>query len=117
MKIDRDEARRIATLAHLEFDDTGLERMAAEMTRILEYIESLPATSPRSSVPRSSVDDGRTGGSEDRGPRTEDTQVDTSTPLREDVLRPSVDRDDVARNAPEWENGFFVVPAVIEGES
>lgn len=96
MKIDRDEARRIAALAHLEFDDAGLERMAAEMTRILEYIESLPAEDPRSSVPRSSVED---------------------APLREDVIRPSIDRHAVAKNAPDFEDGFFVVPVVIEGES
>ena len=96
MKIDRDEARRIAKLAHLEFDDAGLDRMAADMTRILEYIESLPVLGPRSSVLGS---------------------TDVATPLRDDVTRPSIDRDAVARNAPEWENGFFVVPAVIEGES
>ena len=95
MKIDREEARRIAGLAHLEFDDAGLERMAAEMTRILEYVETLPS-----------------GGPEARGPRPEGMQ-----PLRDDVVRPSIDRDAVARNAPEWENGFFVVPPIIEGES
>ena len=98
MKIDREEARRIAGLAHLEFDEAGLERMAAEMTRILEYVETLPATGP--------------GGPEARGLRPEATQ-----PLREDVVRPSIDRDAVARNAPEWENGFFIVPPIIEGES
>src|SRR2546428_360637 len=32
MKITRDEARRIAELAHLAFDDESLDRMAAEMT-------------------------------------------------------------------------------------
>ena len=94
MKIDRDEARRIAALAHLEFDDAGLERMAAEMTRILGYIESLPSVE---------VEDRRPGQS--------------STPWRDDVVRPSIDRSAVAKNAPEWENGFFVVPAVIESES
>jgi len=36
--------------------------------------------------------------------------------LREDSVTASVDRNEVARNAPEFENGFFVVPAVIEGE-
>ena len=39
MKITRDEARRIAQLAHLAFDDASLDRMAAEMTKILTYIE------------------------------------------------------------------------------
>ena len=94
MKIDRDEARRIAALAHLELDDAGLERMAAEMTKILGYIETLDAA-----------------GSEARGPRPEAAE---GTPLREDAVRPSVDRDEVARNAPQFENGFFVVPVVIE---
>ena len=95
MKIDRAEARRIAALAHLEFDDAGLERMAAEMTRILEYIESLPVEA---------------GGPEARGPRPEAL-------LRDDVVRPSIDRDSVAKNAPDWDDGFFIVPVVIEGES
>jgi Asp-tRNA(Asn)/Glu-tRNA(Gln) amidotransferase C subunit len=42
MEISRDEARRIAVLAHLEFDDESLDRLAAEMTKILRYIERLP---------------------------------------------------------------------------
>lgn len=99
MKIDRDEARRIAALAHLEFDDAALDRMAAEMTRILEYIESLPkgvGSDPQVAAANWGSD---------------------PTPFRQDVIRPSIDRDSIARNAPEWENGFFVVPAVIEGDS
>ena len=100
MKIDREEARRIAGLAHLEFDDAGLERMAAEMTRILEYVETLPQLEDR----RSRLS-GQAG------------LPVLHTPLREDVVRPSIDRDAVARNAPEWENGFFIVPPIIEGES
>lgn len=94
MKIDREEARRIAALAHLEFDEAGLERMAAEMTKILGYIEKLSAVDVAA------------------GAMTEAAE----TPLRDDGVRPSVDRERVARNAPAWENGFFIVPAVIEGE-
>ena len=92
MKIDREEARRIAALAHLEFDATALDRMAAEMTKILGYIEMLR-----------SVD-------------TEGAHAEriSSTPFREDLARPSVDREKIAANAPEWEDGFFVVPPVIE---
>jgi aspartyl-tRNA(Asn)/glutamyl-tRNA(Gln) amidotransferase subunit C len=94
MKIDRDEARRVAGLAHLEFDDAGLDRMASEMTKILTYIDQL------TEVDVESFEEG-------------DAAV---TPFREDEPRPSTDRELVARNAPEWRDGFFVVPKVIGGE-
>jgi aspartyl-tRNA(Asn)/glutamyl-tRNA(Gln) amidotransferase subunit C len=94
MKIDRDEARRVAGLAHLEFDDAGLERMASEMTKILTYIDQLREVDVE--------------GFEERDA--------TVTPLRDDEPRPSLDRDQVAQNAPAWRDGFFVVPKVIGGE-
>jgi len=92
VKITRDEARRIAALAHLEFDDDALDRMAAEMTKILTYIDQL------------------------REVEAEDRQdsLSPTTPLRNDVVRPGVDRDAVERNAPAWRDGHFVVPKVIE---
>jgi len=90
VKIDRDEARRIAALAHLEFDDDGLDRMAAEMTSILTYIDQLKEV------------EGDT-----------DKSV-AATPLRNDVVKPGVDRDAVERNAPAWRDGHFIVPKVIE---
>jgi aspartyl-tRNA(Asn)/glutamyl-tRNA(Gln) amidotransferase subunit C len=92
MKITRDDARRIAALAHLEFDDDGLDRMAAEMTKILSYIDQL------------------------REVEIGDRQdcLSSTTPLRDDVVRPGVDRDRVERNAPAWREGHFVVPKVIE---
>jgi aspartyl-tRNA(Asn)/glutamyl-tRNA(Gln) amidotransferase subunit C len=93
MKITRDEARRIAALAHLQFDDAALDRMAADMTKILSYIDQL-----------TEIDDaGKSAGA------TQD-----ATPLREDVSRPGIDRDAVERNAPAWRDGHFVVPKVIE---
>ena len=94
MDIDRDEARRVAGLAHLEFDDAGLDRMAAEMTKILTYIDQL-----------NEVD---VEGFEEHDP--------TVTPFREDEPRPSLDRELVAGNAPAWRGGLFVVPKVIGGE-
>jgi len=92
MKIDRAEARRIADLAHLEFDDAGLDRMAGEMTKILSYIDQLRE------VDVAGFDE-HDGGE--------------ATPMRDDEPRPSLDRELVARNAPAWNDGFFVVPKVI----
>ncbi len=90
MKITSDEARRIAELAHLDFDDPGLERMADEMTKILSYIDQL---------------------SEIEGSADESVGA---TPMREDVARPGIPREAVERNAPAFRDGHFVVPKVIE---
>ncbi len=90
MKITRDEAQRIAELAHLAFDEQSLDRMAAEMTEILGYIDQL----------REIEGIAAEGGG--------------ATPLREDVIRPGIERDAVERNAPSWRDGHFLVPKVIE---
>ena len=95
MKITRDEARRIADLAHLEFDDAALERMAAEMTKILSYIDQLREVA----------------GVSPADPTAHETCA--ATPLREDEPHPGVAREDVQRNAPSWRDGFFVIPKVI----
>lgn len=91
MKIDRAEAKRIAQLAHLEFDDAGLDRMAAEMTAILEYIDQLREVDVRPAAAAAVV----------------------ATPLREDVVQPSIPRDAAEKNAPQWRDGHFVVPKVL----
>jgi aspartyl-tRNA(Asn)/glutamyl-tRNA(Gln) amidotransferase subunit C len=90
VKITRDEAKKIADLAHLAFDDAALERMAAEMTKILTYIDQL-----------AEVDVGPNVGQASACP----------TPLREDIV--SSPRVDPSTNAPAWDSGHFVVPKVI----
>lgn len=94
MQIDREEARRIAALARLDFDDAGLDRMAGEMTKILSYIDQLR-----------DVDVAAAG------------EASGATPLRPDVVREAAtDLERVATNAPSWRDGHFVVPQVIGGE-
>jgi aspartyl-tRNA(Asn)/glutamyl-tRNA(Gln) amidotransferase subunit C len=90
MKITRDEAKRIADLAHLAFDDAALDRMAAEMTKILTYIDQLAEVEIGVAPGFSRAD---------------------ATPLRDDVI--ACQPADPARNAPEWDAGYFVVPKVI----
>ena len=95
MKIDRMEARRVADLAHLEFDEPGLDRMAGEMTKILDYIDQLSAIDIEGFAETSAAD---------------------VTPLREDVPHEPLGREAAQKNAPSWSDGFFVVPKVIGGE-
>ena len=91
MNISRDEARRIADLAHLAFDDAALDRIAAEMTKILTYIDQLA---------EAEIDETNVGRASAR-----------PAPLRDDV--PGSQPADPARNAPAWDSGHFVVPKVI----
>ena len=94
MKIDIDEARRIALLAHLELDDARLEKMAAGMTSILTYIDQLREVDPEGMT----VADG------------------SPTPMRDDEPHQALDRALVEANAPAWRDGFFVVPKVLGGD-
>ena len=105
MKIDREEARRIAQLAHLELDDAALVRMAEEMTKILTYIDQLREVDVEG---------------------FEEHAAGEATPFREDNVGQALSlsgqagelvlRDVARRNAPQWSEGFFVVPEVIGGE-
>jgi len=90
MKITRDDAKKIADLAHLAFDEAALDRMASEMTKILTYIDQLAEVEI----------------TEDAG-----LKPGLPTPLRDDVV--SSRRVDPERNAPAWDSGHFVVPKVI----
>ena len=94
MNIDREEARRIARLAHLELDDAGLDRMAVEMTTILDYVDQLRAVDVSTIA----------------------SETSPATPLRADEPHEPLDRELIAGNAPAWRDGLFVVPKVLGGE-
>lgn len=95
MIVSRDEARRIASLARLEMDDGSLDRMAGEMTTILDYIDQLRE------VDLSAVT----------------SDVPAPTPLRDDAhVREGGVTAATAENAPAWRDGLFIVPKVLGGE-
>jgi aspartyl-tRNA(Asn)/glutamyl-tRNA(Gln) amidotransferase subunit C len=90
VNITRDEAKKIADLAHLAFDDAALDRMASEMTKILTYIDQLAEV-------EIAGDAGLKPG--------------LPTPLRDDSVGSQPANPE--RNAPDWDSGHFVVPKVI----
>lgn len=94
MRITEAEVRHIARLAQLELPDAALSRMGEQLTKILDYIDQLK------DVDISAV----TVGSDD------------ATPLADDVVRPSLEVESVAANAPRFVHGHFVVPKVIGGD-
>lgn len=94
--ITPDEVRRIAALANLRLAESEVPRLTAELAKIVAYVEQLNDAE---------VDEpGREGEA-------------TSLALFEDAPGPSLPVDGVAANAPEFRDGFFVVPPVLTGES
>ena len=91
MKIARDEVLHIAKLAELSIPDAELEQVTADLCRICDYVDQL------ADVPIPSRAEPFVPGP----PRA---------PLREDVIRPTPLAHDLTVIAPEFVDGFFLVP-------
>ena len=91
MKIDRALLLHLEALARLELGETERVAMAADLTRILDYAESL-----------SLAPDGGAGAA-----------APAPAPLREDLPGPSLPPAALRALAPRWEAGHFLVPPVL----
>lgn len=95
MTITADDVLHVADLARLKIDDADLERFAGQLDSILEYMEALKEIDTAGISPTAHA-------------------VLRKTAFRTDEHRPSIDREGALKNAPETEDGFFVVPKIIE---
>lgn len=95
MAIDENTVRRVAHLARLALPEERLAPMAAEINGILAWIEQLNEVDVEGVEPMTSV-------------------VAAKLPMREDVVTDGGDARKVLANAPKSEDGFFVVPKVVE---
>jgi len=95
MKITRDDVIKVAELARLEFREEELEKFTEQLGNILKYIGKLNELDTKDVEPTSHV-------------------LDLTTPLREDKVVEWLTREEALENAPREEDGFFVVPQVIE---
>jgi aspartyl-tRNA(Asn)/glutamyl-tRNA(Gln) amidotransferase subunit C len=93
-RLTREEVAKVASLARLHLSDAELELFTEQLAQVLEHAQDVEALS---------LDD----------------VVATAHPfalvnvVREDVVRPSLDRDEVLAMAPEAREGRFVVPRII----
>ena len=94
MAIGKQEVRRIATLANLEFSGEEIDRFTQQFNSILEYVARLNALDTSAIEPTAHVGSG-------------------SHALRDDALVPSISREDALANAPDSDGAHFKVPRVI----
>ncbi len=94
MAVTRKEVEYIANLARLTFNDEDLENFTHEFNEILSYMEKLNELDTENVEPLSHP-------------------VENKNVFRADEVKPSIDREDALKNAPERTEEFFVVPKVI----
>jgi aspartyl-tRNA(Asn)/glutamyl-tRNA(Gln) amidotransferase subunit C len=90
--IDREQVLHVAKLARLRLTDDEVERMAAELSGILEHVERISALDLDGVNPTSHV-------------------IAIENVFRPDEPRPSWDRDEVLESAPDPASGAFRVPS------
>lgn len=95
MSIQRDEVRRIAELARLEIPEDRIDRMAAELSAVLDFAGTLKKLDLEGCEPSAFAS--------------------RATPLRDDALDARrLGPEKALEQAPEGEHGFFLVPPVVE---
>ncbi len=94
-KITRAEVEHVARLARLELSDDEKERMTTQLDAILGYMETLNTLDTADVEPTTTV-------------------IPMVSVMRDDEVRPSLDREDALANAPEREGVYFRVPRIIE---
>ena len=95
MPIDKDTVAAIAQLARIDVAEHDRERIAGELSNILAWVEQLGEVDTEGVAPMTSV-------------------VEVALPRRADAVTDGGHADDILANAPERDDGFFVVPKVVE---
>jgi aspartyl-tRNA(Asn)/glutamyl-tRNA(Gln) amidotransferase subunit C len=94
MKITKEEVLYVAHLARLDLDEESIEKFAGQIDEILGYIEKLNQVETRDIKPTSHA-------------------ISLTNAFRVDEEKEHIDRELALANAPEKEDGLFVVPKIF----
>lgn len=95
MALTREEVEHIAQLARLALSEDEKEMFRSQLSAILSYAERLQELDTDAIPPTAHA-------------------VDVQGVMRDDVVRPSLPRDAALANAPQAQDGFVIVPTVLE---
>ena len=95
MKITKDEVLYVADLARLDLDETSIDKFAGQIGKILDYVDKLNEIDTEGIRPTSHA-------------------ISLTNAFREDEQKEHLERDQALANAPQKEEGAFVVPKTIE---
>ena len=95
MEVDEATVRRIARLARIKISDEEAVKLKGELTGILQWVEQLNEVDIKGVEPMTRI-------------------VDMKLRLRADEVTDGAKSADIVKNAPLSEDGFFLVPKVVE---
>jgi aspartyl-tRNA(Asn)/glutamyl-tRNA(Gln) amidotransferase subunit C len=95
MSVDAATVRRIAHLARIAVADEEIEHLQGELNAILAFVEQLSEVNVANVQPMTSV-------------------IPMALMKRPDVVTDGDIADQIVKNAPATEDGFFLVPKVVE---
>ncbi len=94
MAISEEEVRHVALLARLELSDEEVERFGKDLNSILEHVDSIRQLDLEGVEPTAHP-------------------LDVVNVTRADEVRPGLSQADALKNAPEVEDGAFVIPRIV----
>lgn len=95
LKITKEQVEHVAHLARLNLTDEEKEQMTKDMEAIIEFADQINALDISDVDPTAHV-------------------IPINNVFREDEVRPSMDRDELLKNAPNQDSGCFSVPKIVE---
>ncbi|HYW35653.1 MAG TPA: Asp-tRNA(Asn)/Glu-tRNA(Gln) amidotransferase subunit GatC [Balneolaceae bacterium] len=95
MAVTKEDVNYVADLARLQFSEEESEKMAGEMSKILDYMEKLEEVDTSDVEPLKHV-------------------IDLEYRLRSDEAKEPLDHEKALKNAPDADSDYFRVPRVIE---
>jgi aspartyl-tRNA(Asn)/glutamyl-tRNA(Gln) amidotransferase subunit C len=94
MKLTTEQVQHVADLARLEIEPQAVEKMAGQLATILAYVQKLSEVDTTGIEPTSHA-------------------IALTNAFREDRVHKHLEPESAIANAPEKEDGSFVVPKVI----
>ena len=95
MQVDEATVRRIARLARIKVTDAEAKGLDKELSGILDWVKMLDEVDTKNVEPMTRV-------------------VPIAMKMREDKITDGEKAADVTANAPMTEDGFYVVPKIVE---
>ena len=95
MSLTKDQVQHIATLARLKLDDAEFDDVVDKLSRIVDFVDQLQAAATDDVLPMAHP-------------------LNMVQRFRADAVTEPNERDEIQNNAPSVENGYYLVPRVLE---